>query len=371
MSVEKEDFSLSRTRIDFSVPSGTDVVIGQEFMLDITISSISGTPLPSDINVELRELVGLKIDPNYFGSPSYLKNGMVFQKRFLLAIDDTIKPGHRVSYSIKYGDFFIPVNYHARDLDINSVKLTADKLFIAMPNRITDPSDKDTKYIRFSEKLMDSSGLVMKNTPIMIISSLQGEIGSCIFTTDPIDDSQSSEVLSPVTVGSKIFITVHSDDTGHVRFRLYPKRGFSVTLQLLNVIGEIAIPGDEVYVVDSYDSRLPKVIIPDLKDGILCKGYPPEFEVKLPSYGNETLTDRVVFFTNIKDGVPDSDSIVLSSTIKNYSEPYHVYSLKYNEFPVNKESKLFYVILTSSGNNAYSYNEELKCMWKELSYLNQ
>ncbi|MCG3463233.1 hypothetical protein L7G72_15580, partial [Xenorhabdus bovienii] len=68
MLVEKDNLSNLKLTHKISVPNGADVFIGQWFILDVEI--LASLPLPSNFEIKLDNLLGLKIDNRYSGLDS-------------------------------------------------------------------------------------------------------------------------------------------------------------------------------------------------------------------------------------------------------------------------------------------------------------
>ncbi|MEQ2027413.1 hypothetical protein ABLB84_17020 [Xenorhabdus szentirmaii] len=320
--IGKNNLLTDHKGLSISVPDGTDVIIGQQFLLDVI--KASDIELPSNYNIELNDLYGRTMDTSYSGSPSLSSDKKIYKKNFLLTIDDSIPGGSTASYKISADSDSIPISYIGRELDLSSVKIKVDKRFIAMPYN-TDPIGRDTKYVRFSEKLIDKSGKVIKNTPVMIVSSPQGGIEMAKFTTDPEDGFELPTIINPVKINDdKVFIMLHADENGEISFRLYPLESLSGAIQLLNKIGRVAIPGEETHIVDPFntDYLLPAVI-------------------------------------------PDLDHIILTDFIKN-EDDVNSYYLNFNKFLVGTPSHLYYMIVRIGGDFEYSQPKEFTCYWSEL-----
>ncbi|MCG3463890.1 hypothetical protein L7G72_19165 [Xenorhabdus bovienii] len=266
---------------------------------------------------------------------------------------DSIKPGDKLSYDIIVNDVPINVIYHARNIDLHQMTLTADKKFIAAQD-IEDIIGVDNNhYIIFSEELKDISGRSMKNTPMNIVTSMEDDIEVLTFSTD----SVLPEIIKPTTVGFRKFITVHSDSSGNIKFRFYPTGNRAMLLKLMSMVNVVEVGGETVYVISPRPTQshkwLPKAIIPALINGILRKDG-EKFQVKVPAFHYASPEDRIFFLTNLKDGIPDSNALISSYLLGSSSGGYYSYYLNYDKLPANKFLKVYYVIISDFANIAYS-----------------
>ncbi|MCC8380680.1 hypothetical protein [Xenorhabdus sp. PB30.3] len=345
--------------IFLSVPNGADVVVGQGIILDVKISS--KTKLPSNFSIKLESLNGLMVDPDYPGSPTLNSNGDFFTQSFFLRVSNSISSVGSVSYVLSPSvGIPVKITYYANEFDINSGGfLTLDKKIIETPIENNNPTDNGNTYLTYFVNLKNKTGEPLKRTPAMFYIFYKNKMEDFVYTNDPDHDGLPLKIIDIRPHGDHSVIIINSDDLGYISFRAYPKKDKVLSAACFLLL-DMAYMGDRAYIILPYSKGfgdfLPKPIIPELINGKLYKGAGEQFEVDVPSYTGVQLIDRIVFFSELQDDMPVSDSILYEYVMESSQGHNFRFFIPYDKLPAGKEITLYYFIVTSDGNRVMYSN---------------
>ncbi|MDE1479635.1 hypothetical protein KKJ25_18855 [Xenorhabdus bovienii] len=349
-----------------SVESGSDVIIGQEFILNIEVY-----PNPMVGSIVLNMTPHQNIEVIKQGPPILSEDETYYTIIMTVAIDSTINPkdgDNAVSFTLDINGVTSspsPIKYNARKIDLYSIQLQTSEQYFVSPEESNKPSDQGSNYITYKTTLFYDSNKPMKGTPIYITSSENGFIPEEVIIT--IDDN-THKTIDVVNKGAYHFYMLKSDPKGVFSFRAYPIKNKTNILDISTLIffqnqSPIIIPNETVYILtkppkDSFD-YIDSPVINGL-DGMILN--PAEdsttFIVTINNYPQISPTDKIIFFTqNINDDNSFGklkmhqpvESINMSSHIQMYSLPYEIFP------PNSSQPSLFsYAVAKKSSNSAYS-----------------
>ncbi|MCG3463891.1 hypothetical protein L7G72_19170 [Xenorhabdus bovienii] len=360
--------SKSRLNLDkgiiLSVPDGSDIVIGQDFFLDIIL--IYDSYLPNSVDVRFSNLNGLLV--NHISKPLFSSGSNSVSITAFVTIDKYIHLDKYVSYTIFATGFSAQnIRYNAKEINEFTIQLEPNKSFCIAPESVNNPNDNDAQYITYYALLKDSTNQPMKNTPIQVLSYLGEDFSKKVKITT---DDQFHDAINYISHNNKYYITVYSDETGKVSFRAYPIKNTSAILELASTIFGIdhSYQAGILYIMSpqprSMFEYLPDPSINGANNAILKPiGDDKVFDVIIECYDNLLNTDRILFFIseNPEDLNFSSRKLIFPArNIGDISNQHYTFSLPYDIFPVNKKSSLSYVVAPVSGNYQYSLDAKIK-----------
>ncbi|PHM64611.1 hypothetical protein Xsto_02886 [Xenorhabdus stockiae] len=386
-----------------SVPDDTTVTYGQQFYLDVTLSTEASFPSGIPLNVTVKENSGIKIQ--LIGNipvTSNMENSIT--GHYLVAIEDTntnIKNG-QVSFNIELA---LPIHPYNKDFKYNvkkiipySLQLQSDKLVCVIPEEYSKPDNNDPQdtYILYKTTLLEDTGsslsktpsnTPLKNTLVYLVSSPILDITRDVIVTS---DSNTEPLITytPSSYGDGdgglTFINLISDNnTGEIRFRVYSNNKPIISGGAPDYKPTVLSLGCEVITEDyqvgeGYMARkvcfitprpfwalgeLAQLYIPDANNGnIIGDPDSPSFNAEIQTDANYKANDQLLFFTKEKGSEPDISSLIQPINFMHGDDnDIYSYPIPYNSFTVNKESEIFYVI-ARVGETLYSRIKEIKYM---------
>ncbi|PHM68759.1 hypothetical protein [Xenorhabdus kozodoii] len=132
---------MSSKKITTSIESGSDLIIGEEFILDIFLTS--DTPISSDASVELIPYGGIGLRRNV--PPIVLsdnnKKGTISVE---LRVDNDVIENNEIQLDIQPNSAAIgfeetKIFYYAKTVDISSVQLAVGADYLDMPTQVNNP----------------------------------------------------------------------------------------------------------------------------------------------------------------------------------------------------------------------------------------
>ncbi|MDE1496558.1 hypothetical protein KKJ25_16865 [Xenorhabdus bovienii] len=349
MSKITELFSDFNNQITVSVKDKSDVVIGQNFLLDITLQS--NNTLPESIKINFDIQYGLTL--NSISTPSLSPDKKNATAIVDLTVNNNLSPDKIASYTVSAtGIGSLNVSYTAKKINEPTIKFQANKLYLTTPMEDNTPGDGNDNYIIYRAILNDYRGQPIANTPVTILSKIDKEIDKKFTVTK--DDDNDLGIIKSEFYHNLIFITAYSDSKGEVSFRVYPNKGTAAVLEL-----ELSIMGVSennkaltVYIIlprptDSYE-WLPAPDIADLHGNkLIASGSRQTFNVIINKYSPMSDTDSVIFFNQYGVVLP-------VEVIGDATKPDHSFQLYYDMFPLYQQSQFYYVIAHTSGDSMYS-----------------
>ncbi|CDG17470.1 hypothetical protein [Xenorhabdus doucetiae] len=362
------DMILEDYNLNLSIEKHADVIIGQQFYLDIEL--IPKGKISQSFNI------GIK-DPQGFESIEIIKPINIQQdsKSYNMVVSckvkgsDSITSGDEIHFTLTGIEKVI--KYYAKDLVKSSIQLKKNKSICATPDNNNIDDNKD-HYISYSTTLFDTTGQLLKNTPVHIFSEAEEDIvRNIIITSEPSGIGQKCQIIKPKNYQGKSEIIINSDNDGNVKFRVYPVMDTPVVMDLISKIEGIAeYRSGTIYMVSILplsDEDLPEQpYVPELSGGLLDGGGDKFFDAQVDSYPNASLTDRILFFNKKKDdGSFDPEGLIfpvqkISDVSHNSSAYNYTFVMKREVFPSETDSMLYYVIAPDFGNSIYSGAQEVK-----------
>ncbi|MDE9483458.1 hypothetical protein [Xenorhabdus bovienii] len=355
--------------ITVSVINGADVAIGQEFYVDITVSSES--PLANNLNITTDNPVGLKhLDTSIlFVLSSDRLHGYMTIYCAVLGEDKITAGEKNVSYDIKVsGKKVNTITYNAKKLLPYTIQLDSERKVCVTPT-VDQPLDHtNDNYIRFYATVLDSNHKIMKNMPIQVSSSmLDNKLDRVTIASDPSDNKVPNKI-SPITDNGQPFFTVCTSDKGVASFRVYPMKNKQASLSLSSYIfgSNYNYTTEMVFIITPApeESRFLLWIpyVPAANGGVLAgKEDQKTFNVQIGVYDNISEADSILFFTKSKNGMLDPDALVLPvQTIQEASNPTYTFTVPYDILPVNQWTDFYYIVASDLGSSKYSRYLEIK-----------
>lgn len=365
--------------LNLSVENGADVIIGHKFYLDIELTN--KIPIPESFNIEIKDIKGFKnveiinpINPQ-LGNKSYTMRILCTVKGV-----DSLKSGDEISFmltGIEKG-----IKYYARDLVKSSIQLKKNKSVCITPNNSNHIDNNADHYIQYSTTLFDTSGQLLKNTPVQIYSKTAGDIErKIIITTDPDKADQKPQILKSNINGDKTEITINSDNNeGKIKFRVYPMMDTPVAIDLISKVEGVAeYSSGTIFMIavspPSKDNLFDPPNIDELSGNILDGNGRSFFSAQISSYPKASITDNILFFNKNKEGGSlDPEGLILPvkkiSDVADSDDPNsydYTFLMRRDIFPHQKDSILYYIIAPDFGNALYSEVQDVKYIGSELT----
>ncbi|PHM68757.1 hypothetical protein [Xenorhabdus kozodoii] len=378
-----------------SVTPDTTLIYGQQFYLDVTLTDNAGNlPQGYFISVVAKSGSGITIIPPKNGILASGHENSIYAGLYTIVIDDydsnTIKNG-KVSFTVALENgtnnvYNKDVSYNVKKILPYTLQLLPDKPVCVIPKKYSDPTfnDPEDTYIIYETHLLEDTGDQTQNTPIKkalvyLIASLDEDISkNVIITSDPDQQNTPLKIYTHANINGKIFISLTSDDSGKIRFRVYPNNKPTVGNSDTNYKPTLLSLGCMILGQDEYPYMSERVCIiaprpflafDDLElllipaaDGGVINGEPddPTFEVTIQPYDNPNPDDHILFFTKEKNKIPDIKSLILPIyNMQGASEAKYSFPIPFASFKPDEWEGIFYVI-TNTENTRYSMGEMIK-----------
>ncbi|PHM64609.1 inverse autotransporter beta-barrel domain-containing protein [Xenorhabdus stockiae] len=388
-TVNKNNLSDSIVTATLSVPNETTVIYGQQFYLDVTLSSELYFPQGLFLDVTAKS-AGITIVP-IGEAPVSSGSEKSIVGHYKVAIDvsdaNTITDG-LVLFTVKFSSSEIvgydnDFKYSVKKIIRGSLQLKPNKLVCVIPEKYSDPkiNDPQDNYFLYEAKLLEDTGGDASSTPlkkalIYLVSSPDTDINRDIIITSDSDENTGQLInYIPVKYNENDFISLISDEqSGKIRFRVYSNNkpiGSDTNYKptILSLGCEI-LDHNPVQMSESvfFITPRPFLNIDDLEklyipsaDGGVIHGAPGKssFVGIIQNNINYKDNDRLLFFTKEKNNIPDVNSLIppiyrMEGVIDNYS-----YNIPFEYFKNNVWTEIFYVI-TNRGYTHYSISEKIK-----------
>ncbi|MBD1226466.1 hypothetical protein [Xenorhabdus griffiniae] len=301
---------MSSKKITTSIKPGSDLVIGEEFILDIFLTS--DTPISSDASVELTPYGGIGLRrhvPPIVLSDNNRKGTISVELR----VDNNIVENNEITLDIQpnsaaIGFEKISVFYYAKTLDFSSVQLAIGADYLDMPTEVNDPPGGRyfVKVGTVKTAITNKDNTVkLSGTPVNILDTPDRNFDKVDFYQD------DKKTKIPIRkIGSKRGFIINTDPHGKLNFYIYAKQESSVVLNLYSQIfgatGEISAD-KTLYILDSDQTdvnsmdSLSAPVIAKVNNGVLHNdGSSLDFSVNIPPYDNASGGDTIFFFINGK-----------------------------------------------------------------------
>ncbi|MBE8595835.1 hypothetical protein [Xenorhabdus sp. BG5] len=375
-NTEVIDNSCTSGELCVSIPNGADVIIGQTCYLTVSLTADSN--LISSI-----DSISIEADKNYL-TVENKNNWTVSENKnsgsavVLLHINSNLPSDMSIKYTVHAMSSTgyineiksLEIEYTTKKVDPTSlIALTANNEYIEPPTE-DNPVGTGNSYVTYTGKLLDHNNNPLRNTQILVSSEQPGKIFShdqnktlVNIGTEPKDGELSQKIITH-SQSSLDFFAINSDIHGNIKFRVYPVRDTSVRIdfdtQILNLtpVNYAA----SIYVFNAIRSSLfgpnaPR--ISGIKNGKIEKISDAKgIEVHVASYPGGKDTDSLIFFMqgfNQNDKpiqlkpIYRIDNIASLDTIPFY--------FTYDQLPLNKPMKLYYLIAPENQEYSYSMTE--------------
>ncbi|WP_446470350.1 hypothetical protein [Xenorhabdus stockiae] len=336
-------------KILVSTKCGSDVVIGQEFDLIIT--------LQSDDEISDKAYVSISM-LNY---NSTLQGGV----EKIASSDDKIKKFRvklRVSSSISVGDLIdfniIPsteavgfsqkeVKYTAREIYPDSLSIYFKKGFLKYKNASDDPDSGN--YSKGITIVKDYHDTTLSGVPIAILETVQ-------FSFDKVNiyekDRKTKVDIHQISSTQRGFY-INADKNGYVEFYVYPKGHNSLFFQVESVLLKAtnAVQSTNgIFIIQIHDAesggKFSSPIIEGYNPGTSLVSKTPDFTLDIPKYKHILEGDNILLFV---DGIYVDKYITVASDgdIAGISQ-----NIPYDIFPIRKKSELSYWVISALYNSS-------------------
>ncbi|MBI6547696.1 hypothetical protein [Xenorhabdus lircayensis] len=362
-----------------SIPSGSDIIIGQSVYLTITL--LAAPEVIKDV-----KKIQIKNNTNVVTAIRHTPWTLTEDKTqgsavFLLKINNELLPETDVIYTVHaisrsgMGDVQgidpLNVTYTAKQISHGSgIQLSSDTNYMVTPTTDNSMDSPNSKYALISSTLIDDKGNALKNVALTISAFPPNKLELVCFSTNENPrrriKTQSKDKIN--------FLTVYSDEEGKIKFRIYPKQYTQVRLDLTTEILDVtgANPAYTLYVF-SYPQNSPSTLGPPtiqeldgnniLKNSLISPS--EKFHVTIPSYQPAYAQDVALFF--IKKGMHDQSKLLEPIyPIKNVSDlPDKAFTFSYKDLPLNEEVDFYYIISSIDGDIKISYPLTVKYLGSE------
>ncbi|MDE9483455.1 hypothetical protein [Xenorhabdus bovienii] len=329
-----------------STRSGSDVIIGQELHLTIT--------LHSDYEINSNSSISLVNLHNVSKSGDISKpNGQPGTFKVVLQVDSFIQDGDLVTFDILPDSNAVGFNkssiqYKARILNDKTLPIYFKNDFLNFSHRNDDsPTGAYSKAITV---LKDNNGNVLSGVPVAILEEDH-------LSFDKVDiyaaDNQTKINVENISSTHRGFY-VNTNDKGWLEFYIYPKQNYSLLFKVNSTIFGVthSIPSKNgIYIIHMHnqglDDRLGQPMIKDYEYGSPLVSTTPKFSVKVPFYNDSAKGDVILFFVNNKY---INQNFTLES---NYDLDKFSIEIPYDIFPIQERVTFSYWIINAAYNKSY------------------
>ncbi|WFQ80368.1 hypothetical protein PXH59_04210 [Xenorhabdus sp. SF857] len=375
-NIELIDNSCAFGELCASIPNGADVIIGQTCYLTVSLTADSN--LISSI-----DSISIEADKSYL-TVENKNNWMVSENKnfgsavILLNINNNLSSDTLIKYTVHAmsstgyinGIKPLEIEYTTKRVDPTSlIALTTNNEYIEPPTE-DNPVGTGSSYVTYSGKLLDCNNNPLRNTQVLVSSEHPDKIFSHDKSKTPVHigtepkNGELSQKIMTHSQSSFDFFAVNSDIHGNIKFRVYPVRDTSVRIdfdtQILNVtpVNYAA----SIYVFNairssSFGPNAPR--ISGIQNGKVekipgAKG----IEVHVASYPDGKDTDSLIFFMqgfNQNDKPIQLNPIYRIDNITSLDTiPFY---FTYDQLPLNKPMKLYYLVAPENQEYSYSMTE--------------
>ncbi|WP_340620272.1 hypothetical protein [Xenorhabdus siamensis] len=389
MKIEENLITKNPSQGDYTVtatiPNQSDILVGQSCYITILVSgqpekirNIKDMTIEFDKNIA--KFVKWKIEEPWNHSIN------VGDITILLTVENNLdEQQHKeINYIIKLwadNEITKPVsNYTPKKITYNVKKINPDTIIeLKTDNEYIQPPTEDNpvgtgkKSIIYSGKVVDNQKKPLKKTQVIVASSLSDQIYSdnpdkilVNIGTEP-DSGNSKPITTNRDHGIDYFI-VNSDENGYIKFRLYPKKNISARIDFkTGILGVTSISyAASAYIFNntnqSDDPFGPSS--PNIYDASTTGEVPKitgskGMNVGITPYAGYQKTDSLIFFMQ---GYEENDKPIQLKPIYKLdnvaSLETNPFVFTYDQLPLNKLMKLYYLIAPVSKESLYSMSSE-------------
>ncbi|MEQ2027237.1 hypothetical protein ABLB84_16100 [Xenorhabdus szentirmaii] len=302
MSDNDPNIIFTEKNLNLSVKNGADVSIGHQFYLDITLTP--QIALPESFNVKIKDSIGFEHIEIIKHINTQVDNKS-YNMRLLCIVNgaDSLNSGDKISFTLT--GIEKEISYYAKNLVKNSIQFNKNKSICVTPNH-NNIDNKNDHYIQYVTTLFDTNDQLLKHTPVKISSKNKEDIEkNIIITTDPDNATQQPQILTPITNGNNIELTINSDKNGNIKFRVYPIMDTPAVVDIISKVDGVAeYHSGSIYMLAVLPPDRKNLLDPpnisELYGDSLEGDGRKSFDAQINSYNYASKTDHVLFFNKKK-----------------------------------------------------------------------
>ncbi|MBD2798350.1 hypothetical protein ID856_17865 [Xenorhabdus sp. 18] len=253
-------------------------------------------------------------------------------------------------------------NYKISDIDLNTLILTSDKIYIETPPGANLPALSNLNRVLISTTVKDISKNAIPNLSVNISVNDQTSLSKVKL----MDIKGKNLPVSVDGFSGYQYINLITDSKGNLQFYIFPQESKSLLLKLYSSIDGFLTKHeskDPLFILDTLSAQFnAHPGAPDILqlDGDVLTPVENEtsFNVKIPQYPQAKDTDYILFTVNGK--ILDTYTQVLNvANLGGYA-----YKLPYSALSMSdKESTFGYILARENMNILYSYEINFKYEW--------
>ncbi|MDC9583110.1 hypothetical protein PSI15_16335 [Xenorhabdus sp. PR6a] len=345
-------------------PNNATLISGQNLKLNITISGGTKDFKPKDVItitskshwIEFTTSPVITIDPSLKSATATVFVKISADAKFI---------GKTENFTVKttntgYNDQVF--NYKISDIDVNTLILTSDKIYIETPTGENLPALNNPNRVLISTTVKDTSNKVITNLSINISVNDQTSLSKV-----KLMDIKGNDL--PVSVdgfSGYQYVNLTTDSKGNLQFYVFPQESKSLLLKLHSSIDGFLTKyasKDPLFILDASSALFnahpgaPEILQLD-GDVLTPVENETSFNVKIPQYPQAKDTDYILFTVNGKV----LDTYTQVSNVANLGT--YAYQLPYSALPMSdKESTFGYILAREDMKILYSYTIGFKYEW--------
>ncbi|PHM47456.1 hypothetical protein [Xenorhabdus miraniensis] len=326
--------------MEFSLPYTGNLIIGQSFLFTVTLSSDDDIDDGSTISFYNSKNITVPYDAISLTLEHGKKKATA---TVILTVLNATEENDEIYFSVKTSlSGFQPktLQYTARTIDSDSVRLNIDNPFLAVPI-LYNAFQIGSISTKIHTTIRDKKGKTLSGVPVFITSNTINELEEV-----DIYNNDKSKKINVNKFGDFQGFFVNSDNKGKVEFYISPRKSLPLVIELSSAIPnstDVSFAKDPIFIiVDNIKNyRQPLEIITAIDGNLTSKGE-SKFWVDMSPCGDHEIGDFLLFFVNKKYKYYTR---VLTKN-KNSS---CLIELPYFIFKKDDPSKLSYFLIQSSG----------------------
>ncbi|CDG19515.1 hypothetical protein [Xenorhabdus doucetiae] len=342
-------------QIEVSIPSGSSVIIGQRLVLHVTLKSNDKISPDTTVYLDNTHNVTLLDTTHSDESPELFI--LYLEMSSNMTDGDYVRFGFSISGNINFPPQ--SVEYTARTLNNDSLRLYYDKSYLDVPSQPNLPPDGNNgeSRTRVMARIKDQHSNPIPRLFVFISASSPNDI-------EKIDlyGNDNSTKIDIEKYQYREGVLLSSNQSGNLIFYVYAKEMQPVTLELYTQVFGITsevIADSPLHIVNnkpvSSGNYLPAPAIDGFENGgELTTHNQTNFLVNVPLYPDAQVGDIIKFCIDGKTTIYDHILVGLNE-LGNYSS----ISLPYNMFQIGVASEFSYLVFLSSGETLYSNSLKL------------
>ncbi|MDC9580879.1 hypothetical protein PSI15_04720 [Xenorhabdus sp. PR6a] len=375
-SSSQNDYSVTAT-----IPDQSDIIIGQTSYITINISGLS-TKIGDIKHVTIEpdhsiaNLVTWKTESQWthFGN----EGNIVIR----LTVDNNLdeQQHKQISYVVKlWADNtgnkpisnYTPENiqYNVKRVDHDSIiMLNTDNEYIQPPTD-TNPVGTGKKSIIYSGSIVDSKGQALKNTQVIVSSALPDQIYSnnsnkVLVNIGNVPDTGNPTSITTTRDHGVDYFVINSDDSGNIKFSVYPKRNISARIDFktgilgvttLSYAASAYIFSDTNLSDDPLGPSSPNIYNAEQTGAVPKIPGSKGMKVGIERYAGYQSSDTLIFFMQGYEATDKPIQLKPIYRLDNVeSLDANPFYFTYDQLLVNKPMKLYYLIAPASQDSLYS-----------------